>query len=209
MSRFSLSSLSLLASLALVSSATAAIQSVAGQVTQIGAPLSCAPGALTSFNAQAWNEQANVTTGPIKVNLTAPGFYTGSSANFGIVAGTFDSHFIHFEGIPGQFNVSGSVTFVDPIAAVIYENTYLDSSDPIFGSFGTIYPTSNPNRSLAGPLNSNSLNWVGNTLSFNLFTMAPGNPVIQLRVLTHPVPAPGSLAMLGLGGLVAARRRRR
>jgi len=208
MSRSSLVALSLLASLSLVSGAGAAIQSVAGQAVPIFPPPSCAPGMLTSFNAQAWNEQVNVTTGPIKVNLTSPGFYTGNAANFGIVAGTFDSHMIHFEGIPGQFNVSGSVTFVDPIVAVIYENTYLDGTDAIFGSFGTVYPTSNPNRSLGGVLGNNSLNWVGNTLSFNLFTMAPGNPVIQLRVLTHPVPGPGSLALLGLGGVLAGRRRR-
>jgi hypothetical protein len=191
-----------------ITSSQAAIQSVSGQVTQIGAPASSLPGALTSFNASAWNEQTNVTTGPIKVNLIAPGFYTGPGANAAVVAGTFDSHFIHFDPVVGQFNASGTVTFVDPIAAIIYENTYLDGTDAIFGSFGTLYDTGNPNRSFAGALNNSSISWAGNTLTFNLWSMVPGNPICELRVLTHPVPAPGSLALLGLGGLAACRRRR-
>lgn len=201
--------LSLLALAALpITSSQAAIQSVSGQVTQIGAPASSLPGALTSFNASAWNEQTNVTTGIVKVNLVTPGFYTGPGANANVVAGTFDSHFIHFDPVVGQFSATGTVTFVDPIIAIIYDNTYLDATDATFGSFGTLYDTGNPNRSFAGALNNSSISWAGNSLTFNLWTIAPGNPICELRVLTHPVPAPGSLALLGVGSLAAFRRRR-
>jgi len=206
---YRLTTLTLLALAALpITQSHAAIQSVSGQVSQIGAPVSSLPGALTSFNASAWNEQTNVFTGPIKVNLVTPGFYTGPGANMNVVAGLFDSHIIHFDPVVGQFNAAGTVTFVDPIIAIIYDNTYLDASDGIFGNFGTLYDTGNPNRSFAGALNNSSIAWAGNALTFNLWTLAPGNPICELRVLTHPVPAPGALAALGLSGLAACRRRR-
>ena len=36
-----------------------------------------------------------------------------------------------------------------------------------------------------------------------------GGQIVEAWLLTQPIPTPGAAAMLGLGGLLAARRRRR
>lgn len=208
MNRFT--TLSLLGTLSLVSAANAAITSTAGSVFwHVSQPTSALAGALVAPVAHVWNEQQNVTVSGQPVNIASSfGGYTGPTPYTGSVSGTFDSHFIHFDPVVGQFSATGTVTFVDPIIAIIYDNTYLDATDATFGSFGTLYDTGNPNRSFAGALNNSSISWAGNSLTFNLWTIAPGNPICELRVLTHPVPAPGSLALLGVGGLATFRRRR-
>lgn len=185
-----------------------AITSVSGQATQLGSPpVSCGPGTLTGFTAFAWDEQQN-TLQNLFVNETQnPG---GSATPVpGFVSGVYDSHFIHYEGIPGVVNAVGTVTFAQPIVAVIFRALDLDNSDAPAGAFGTAYPTSYPFRTIATNPPS-TFTVLGNTLSFNLSSFQPTGAVVQLRVLTNPVPAPGAacaLTAMGAAGLLRRRRR--
>lgn len=193
---------------AAASSAHAAIISTTGACTQIVPPASALPGALAGPPAYCWNEQVNVNTASTAVNIASNGFFTGGPYST-FAAGLFDSHMIHFDASTGVASVSGSVTFNANIVAVIFDEALLSVSDATFGAGGTTY-YNNPNRSYsANTLSPNTwLNISGNTITFDLWALPPGNFMAEVRVLTHPVPTPGPLALVGLGGLVIARRRR-
>jgi len=130
---------------------------------------------------------------------------TSAGAIAGTLAGNYDSHFIHLEDYSGAGPFTGSVTFSGTIVGVIFVNTTLDNTDVQFGSGGTIYPTGYPFRGLS---TQSSFSIVGNQINFSLFALSPVAEVVQIRVLTKPVPAPGAFALLGLGGLAMTRRRR-
>lgn len=187
--------------------ASAAITGVAGQTTWLGSPpVSCNPGALTGITAFAWDEQQNITLATLAVDMTNnPG--NSSFTIPGLLGGTFDSHFIHFEGIPGIIGVQGSVTFATNIVGVIFKNTTLDLSDVTCGSPGTIYPTGYPFRG-TNTVQPSFFSINANVLTFNLNSLASIAEVAQIRVITQSVPAPGGAALLGLGGLALCRRRR-
>ncbi|MBY0112373.1 MAG: hypothetical protein K2Y21_06095 [Phycisphaerales bacterium] len=186
--------------------ASAAITGVSGQTTWLFAsPASCASNALTGFNAFAWDEQQNVPLVNTFVDMTNnPGNSGGPIP--GLLNGSFDSHFIHFQGIPGVISAQGSVTFNGTIVGVAFKNTTLDVTDPLVGAFGTVYPTGYPFRGINTSIPS-FFSISGNTINFNLAALASVGEVAQLRVFTQ-VPSPGPVALLGLGGLVAIRRRR-
>lgn len=187
--------------------ASAAITGVTGQTTWLGSPpVSCVPLALTGFNAYAWDEQQNITLATLAVDMTNnPG--TSAFTIPGLLGGTYDSHFIHFEGIPGVISAQGSVTFATKIVGVIFKNVTLDASDVTCGSFGTVYPTTYPFRGTNTTIPSFfSIN--ANTITFNLAALSAVGEVAQIRVITDAVPAPGACALLGMTGLLAARRRR-
>lgn len=184
--------------------ATASITGTTGMVTQISAPASALPGALTAANAWAWDEQQSILLSGMPVDLS-----TNPSNSFLPVPGSLstlvDSHFIHFDGVPGA-NVTGTVTFSSPILGVQYGDTFLDLSDAI-ASTGTIYPTSMPGRGFFNWTGADFVDINGSTLTFELDFV--GTPDLeQVRVFTRAVPAPGSFALLSLGGLLGARRRR-
>ena len=197
-----LSALSLVA--LATSAANASVNLALGQAQIISAPPSCMPGALSGFNAFAWNEQTNVSLTNLPVDMiNNPG--SSGSAVSGFVGGTFDSHFISYENIPGVISASGSFTFSGTIAAVIFTQPLLDITDAPLGAGSTIYPTGYTFRGL-NSTSSFTLN--NNLLTFNFVTFTPTSDVIQLRVLTH-VPTPGASLALGAAGLVTLRRRRK
>lgn len=204
---FSKFSVAALGMTALISAANGAITSVSGQTTWLGSPpVSCWPGALTGFNAYAWDEQQNITLATLAVDMTNnPG--TSAFMIPGLLGGTYDSHFIHFEGIPGVISAQGTVTFATNIVGVIVKPLTLDNSDVTCGAFGTSYPTGYPLRGTNTSIPSFfSIN--ANTITFNLAAIASIGEVAQIRVITDAVPAPSATALLGLGGLAMARRRR-
>lgn len=206
MNLFSKFSVVAIGTAALVSGANGAIVSWTGQTTFLGSPpVSCAPLALTGFNAFAWDEQQNITLATLAVDMTNnPG--TSAFMIPGLLGGTFDSHFIHFEGIPGVISAQGNVTFNGTIVGVAFVNTTLDATDPLAGAFGTVYPTTYFPRG-TNTLQPSFFSINGNTIHFNLAALSSVGEVAQIRVFTQ-VPTPGPIALLGLGGLLAARRRR-
>lgn len=195
-----------LATIVLTSSlSSAAITSVTGGVVQIGAPASALPLALTGFTAFAWDEQQNLA-----LNLNVDMVNNPGSSNLpfpGVFNGVGSSHFLHFDPNAAANPVSGTITYSDPIVAVIFRNTNLDNSDIPAGALTTIYPTGFVWRGLiAAP--SSFITISSNVLTFNLNTINPVYNIAQVRVITA-VPAPGSAALLGLSGLACLRRRRR
>lgn len=196
-----------LASAALVSlagTAHAGITGVGGQTTWVTSPSGSATlGNMQGFNAFAWDEKQNVALA-LAVDQTNNG--PDSGAIPGTLSGTYDSHFIHWEPLPGAIGASGSVTYNNPIVGVIFTALNLDNSDAPAGHVNVTYPTSYPFRGIGGTPPS-TINVAGNTLFFNFQSFAPSVQVVQVRVLTR-VPAPGALSLIGLSGLIATRRRR-
>ena len=193
--------------------ADAAIIGTTGQAELIGAPVSALYGALPGAPAYCWNEQSSflIPAVGLNVNVIGNGFWTGPTANSAMYAGNVDSHFVHFDASSGVANVSGTITFSSQIVAVIYESAYLSMTDFALGAPGTAYETGNPLRSSTAALMLSQITVAGNVLTFNLWAQAAmmQNRMSELRVLTDgTVPTPGALALLGLAG-VAARRRKR
>ncbi|MEK6702176.1 MAG: hypothetical protein AABZ53_07930 [Planctomycetota bacterium] len=204
-----LASLTVLSALtALAGSSHAAITGASGQANWLlSAPASALPGALPGLPAYCWDEKTNVNHSGLNVNITSNGVYTGNTFYSGVVSGMFDSHMIHFDASSGVANAQGAVTFSSNVVAVIYDNVLLDLTDASLGHPSTIYPTTNPQRSSSLFLGPSTVVVSGNVVQFDLW-ITPANFMSELRVLTHSVPTPGSMALLGLGGLTCLRRRR-
>jgi hypothetical protein len=189
---------------ALTVPAAASIVTVSGQTTLIGPPIDCSINQLAGTTAFAWDEQQNVSVTGLPTDETQnPG---GTAAPvFGVLSGVYDSHFLHFQGIPLN-NAAGSVTFSGPIVGVIWNNAFLDISDGQAGAPGTIYPTGYPTRGLLAPP-PGVLSVNANVLTFNFQNAFTPNDLVQVRILTQ-VPAPGACGLLATAGIFAARRRR-
>lgn len=196
---------------ALVASAHASITGVSGQTTWLGSsPLSAQAFSLTGPTVYAWDEQFGVV-GPTAINTAGNGTFTGFSPySVGFLSGGFASHMLHFDPAGNPPFASGSVTFSQPIVALIFDEAMLSASDSVMGSPGTTYDTGSIFRSFNGSvLGGTSLTVAGNALSFQ-FTLTPGqiNRMYEVRVITV-VPTPATASLIGLGGLLATRRRRR
>ncbi|MDX2131763.1 MAG: hypothetical protein SFY69_06910 [Planctomycetota bacterium] len=187
----------------LASVASAAVTGVAGQATLVGAPPIANFPPLSGPNAFVWDEQQNssnsagtlcdMTLNPSSSVLPTPG----------PVFGPVDSHFIHIANFTGTSTI-GTVFYSNPIIGVIYNDQWLDISDIPLGAPGTAYPTGQPLRGMqAGVVQINA-----NVLRFDIPATPGAAEITQIRVLTRPVPTPGALALAGLGGIVAVRRRR-
>jgi len=196
-------SLAVVAVLTLAGAAQGAITFTAGATTLIASPPVANVPALIGPNAFVWDEQQNVSiTSGLACDMTMNPS-TSTLPSPGLVVGAVDSHFIHFTHIP-NVSAAGDVFFSGQIIGVMFNDTLLDISDPAVGAFGTAYPTGQPNRGMQ--LGLISIN--GNHLRFDFNNQQPGAiEITQVRVLTQ-VPAPGAMALAGLGGLLVSRRRR-
>jgi uncharacterized protein (TIGR03382 family) len=196
--------LSIVALAALSAASNASITSTTGGATLIPAPLSCVPGAQTGNTVFCWDEATNVNiAGGVFCDLINPPNSVPGTPLTGFVFGTFDSHFLHID-FP-FFALAGTITFNQPIAAIIWRDVQLNNTDASHGAPGTLYPTGG---FLRGWPVSSFLGVAGNVLTFNFNSIPGAVNIDQIRVLTHSVPTPGTAALLGLGGAVALRRRR-
>ena len=202
-------------------SATASIIGTTGAATLIARPANAQLNVLQS-NTQAfvWNEAQGVTlTSPVVFNASAPGTYLSASSfvTGNLPTGTLaNSHYISFDTVGGSSQVAnGTVTFNANIIGVIAWNRPgsrdLDGSDAQFG-LGTLFTINNDRRGVfdvdAGTAvpqdDSFTISADRRTLTFSLQVSSPFD---QIRVVTA-IPSPSAAALLGLGGLLAARRRR-
>jgi hypothetical protein len=90
---------------------------------------------------------------------------------------------------------TGTVTFDQPIVAIIIDQAPLQASGPVFGKVGVTYDYSNAAVGLE-VADAAATSFAGNVLSLSWFASNPGD---HIRVLTA-VPEPASIALL-LGGL--------
>jgi hypothetical protein len=138
------------------------------------------------------------------VLLGAPIMIDGGS----IAAGTVvDSHMLFLNqqnGVPGTLSHIVTWTFSGTILGVMSQvnGTLEAASTPILGLPTTAYATFN-NRGLEG---ADGYTILGNQLMLDLRVTQPGDWV---RVVTAPVPEPGTLLLIGSGlaGLTLRRRR--
>ncbi|MCL4221749.1 MAG: hypothetical protein KJZ65_10330 [Phycisphaerales bacterium] len=162
-------------------------------------------------HAVAINEKLNVLFNGVVDRLNPLiGFnYTTSIAAPTFLSASVSSHIIHFDdtnaGNP-RFHVIGRVTFNSPIIALMYHDVRVDQSDAQLGNIGTtIYPFGVGNRALPPPTPDWNLARLLNPFTVRVTL---GAAIDQIRVLTLPVPAPGTAALLPLARLAAARLRR-
>lgn len=213
---------------------SAGIVNYSGQIEMLlppEGPLSFQFGALTSDQHIRLHAEASghVLQNNLVVDIPGtPGTYTVANrptALSTIAAGTqIDSYFLHLD-LEGSsptkvFSRSFSITFAEPIMAVIiggdwydatWWNTTLDESDFLAGPGVT--HTKNADNRRRGVLEYAStqefltISPDGLTLSGTLRTR--GDHVDNVRVITASIiPTPGAVTLVGLAGLVALRRRR-
>lgn len=194
---------------ALGCSAFGAVVSVTGQVSHIAPPPSLAFGVFADkTQAYVINERQGVQfSGGVDKYLPTVGvaYTTSNLAPVLLSSSTWvDSHLIHFDnnGEPSPYpSVTGTVTFDGPIIAIICSLGRLDLSDAALGAPGTTYAAGELSRGISSVIDTFKL-LSPNTIQF---TLANGQAMDDIRVLT--VPAPG-VSAFGVIGLFASRRRR-
>lgn len=215
---------------ALVNPPTVAIPgvTVSGQVQTIAAPADARFGVFESnTTAFLWAEKSNVVLaapqlvtivpfqaitpeGPASTNGLGPGsaFYDLDSqkANWegNLGPGTYNSYFLHMDKDGANQTFVGTINFSQEIVALIFNRFENCNTDPIFGTPGTIYPTSpcgdTRNFDLPGAANWLSLSADRKTL---MFSQVVAHDLDQVRIITAvPVPAAfwlfgGALGLLG------------
>lgn len=203
-----------LCALLVAAHADGAISATSGAFQQIAPPTSAVLGSLPANPFSfCWTEQTGVALPNLLVNTVGGGSFGGPAANGPIsINGTFDSHFIHVDPLANFGNPSGTIWFTSNIVAVIYEGVFLDITDSSLGSPGTIYPTGDPLRSHSAALGPSQYTVVANTISLNLWAYGSAtwpNRMVQMRVITEAVPAPGAATLAVLAAAAGRGRARR
>lgn len=184
-------------------SADASIFSVTGLVEHIAPPRGVTyrhSYGQNPLDVTTWDEQQGVQVSNLQVDmLNNPGSY--GNATGGTYSGQVDSHYVHYWRT-GAGAGTGTITFSGNIVAVIFESSTLRLSDPLFRPVGTGYDIRS--RGTRGDFSIN-----GKVITLDLHGDPGYQDTDQLRVLTEPVPMPGTPALVGLGLGIAAIRRRR
>jgi hypothetical protein len=189
--------------------AHAAIITGGGATSIIAAPASTALGALESnTQAHAFNEVTNFTLASgLFVNATVPGVYTsnGSLTPGVIPAGTvINSHYLYTDPVAGATSAyEGFIEFDATVIGIIVLRADLNSSD-FLGALGTTYADNEARGLELSQAERFTLTLSGNRINYRFATSTATD---DIRVITL-VPAPGAVALAGMGGLLAMRRRR-
>lgn len=199
-------SLSCLAVVLMCSHAGASIIGVSGGVTHLLTPPAGPTSALPPPSTFAWDEQQNISVTALAMDMGA-GPWVAPPASPAAYTGVISSHMIHWTTDHSGISASGSVQFNAPILGVMFSGNRLAMSDPICGLPPTSYLSGHPGRLLDIGSTIRILPGSLDTLHFDFVSGSPGHEFTEVRVITA-VPAPGALALLGVGGLIAARRRR-
>ncbi len=221
--------------LATAGAASAGIASWSGQlqmVPQTESPVSFSYGALANDQAMSLYMEAQSYTLEQPLMIDIPG-QSGTYHRFNrpttlgtIEAGSFiNSYFIHQDLVGNNPNKSiimeFSITFEQPIIGLIlggdwhdgeWFRTTLDDSDYLAGP-GVSHTTNSALRK-RGALEGSA--WAefltisedGYTLSGSLHSLGVHVDNVRIITLGSTIPTPGSIALLGVAGLVVSRRRR-
>lgn len=208
--------LAILGVLFTASASFGAIITTSGAMSEVPLPATLALHAQQSNTALLSIQERTSTTlaSPLSVNvlvnpLSPAGLYDQPSDLLGgtLPAGTVvDSYLIHFDTL-GSNNVRlvGSVTFANPILAIIAKTATLNATDSVLGS-GISYATGgarHPELSSNGKGDKFEVLADGRTLAVD---WRVSTYVDQVRVVTA-VPEPATLGLLAGAGLLALRRR--
>lgn len=209
----SLMALSCALAAGLAAGASGSIVGVGGASTLIARPADAQLNTLTSSTQVfVWDEsQSVVLDDGIRANAVLPGLYDAEAdlATVNIARGTtVSSHYIHFDSPnSSSAQAEGLVRFDGDILGVIVVNSAaarrLDNTD--FLGAPTLFTKNENARGLELAANSDRFE-IGSdrrTLRYRFVITSPGDFV---RVIT--VPTPGSMALMGMGAVVAVRRRR-
>jgi MYXO-CTERM domain-containing protein len=201
--------------------ASGAVISTSSNVNRIARPADARLNVLTNACiAKVWNERQNVAlTQDLRVDAFMRGrlFDEVKDLQGKVLPKNLivSSHYVHFDS-PGTQHATlrqASITFDQPIVGVIMLNKQgsrsLDNTDAIFG-MGTQFTKNLDLRGLElNPCGDRfKISNDGKTLTFWSTISNPGD---YFRVITsggNMIPTPGAAALLGLGGLAIARRRR-
>ena len=169
-----------------------------------------------NHRVRVFQESLNITLDrDIAVDFLAPGHYRNSPAlNRGLVAeGTnVNSYLLHQDGKSNDLmRLAGSVRFDEVIVGVIVKKFRINETDGLLGSTTTTYESLiDLGRGLEMSRGRDEIRLSSDMkrITFNLLT---SDAMDEIRVITlgQAVPSPGSLALIGLAGLVGLRGRRR
>jgi hypothetical protein len=180
----------------------AGIASTSGDIEVVAPPASVQPQAYENSSEIRVFLESEQTISSVPVNAVLPGTYHAYSDFVDqtlVPNGPIDSYFIHYDVI-GQTlaQASGSITFDEPILAVIGRSLTLQQTDGTLGALGTLYPTSRFDRELEYETRGN----------YDFFRLDPDGHAIfvqvedstdvdQIRVITAaPEPSTMTLALV-------------
>jgi hypothetical protein len=192
--------------------AWAGIASTQGDIEVVAPPASVQRQAYESSSEIRVFLESEQTVDSIPVNAVLPGTYHAYSDFVDqtlVPNGPIDSYFIHYD-VEGQTlaQASGSITFDEPILAVIGRSLTLQQTDGTLGAPGTLYPTNRFDRELEYETRGNydffRLDPDGHTI---FIQVEDSTDVDQIRVVTAvPEPSTMTLALVSVALLFRFRR---
>lgn len=192
-------SIGFVAALAIAAGAHADITSISnGGIYHVSPPANIGlPNTNQTTVVQGFDEVQGLTlAGALEVYSYA------ASSNVILPVGTvISSHMVLFDPVQTASG-QADVTFDQPILGIIYLDLDLFNTHSLLGRAGVSYPGTNV-TAYGFESTESALLVNANTLRFSATASNPGD---RFRVITYP--APGALAMGGLGLVVVGRRRR-
>jgi hypothetical protein len=166
----------------------------------------------SNSEVRAWFERQTVLTSNLSVNHANPGRVDDASllVPATISAGTaVQSYMVRFD--PGGNNGvtrSGFVIFNTPILGLLTDRGPLIATDSLLGLPSVTQYNTNNNRGMEPNTGEGEYFQISaDRLRLDFSMTVTNQPTDDIRVVTA-IPSPSAAALFGLGGLMAARRRR-